>query len=114
MKTMRNSVILIGRPGNDPQMKTTNNDKKKASYRLAVAEAHTGADRQRTYTTQWFNMVAWGKQADKVESLVRKGNKMLIHGTLHNNEWTNAEGKRQTKTEILIDGFSLIEEKKVS
>ena len=112
MKTMRNSVILIGRPGNDPEMRTLNNDKKMAQFRLAVAEPHTGADRQRTYTTQWFNMVAWGKQADMVENLVRKGNKMLIHGTLHNNEWTNAEGKRQTKTEILINGFSLIEDKK--
>jgi len=111
---MRNSVILIGRPGNDPQMKTTNNDKKMASFRLAVAQPRIGADKQRTYDTQWFNIKAWGNQAELVQNLVRKGCKMMIHGMLHNNEWTNADGKRCSSTEILVNGFSLIDERKAS
>ncbi len=111
MKTMRNSVILTGRPGTDPQMRTLENDKKMARFRFAVTQPHFDADRRLSSDTQWFNVVAWGKQADMIESLVHKGHRMMIHGTLHNNEWTNSDGEKQHSTEILVSGFSLLEEK---
>ena len=85
MSTMRNSVMLIGRPGADPEMKTFNNSKK-ARFSLAVTENKKNANGEWVNDTQWFTLVAWGKTADRVERYVKKGLQVAIDGSLRNNE----------------------------
>ena len=43
MSTMRNSVMLIGRPGADPEMKNFDNKQRVDRLRLAVNETNTNA-----------------------------------------------------------------------
>ena len=73
MSTMRNSVMLIGRPGAEPEVKSFSNNNKVARFRLAVTESHRNANNEWVNDTQWFTLVAWGKLADRVENNVKKG-----------------------------------------
>ena len=109
MSTMRNSVMLIGRPGADPEMKILNSNGKVARFRLAVNERRKNANREWVNDTQWFNMVAWGNLAERVENNVRKGMQMAIEGTLRNNEWTDDKGQRHSSTEVWINDMILME-----
>ena len=109
MSTMRNSVMLIGRPGADPEMRNLNSNGKVARFRLAVNERRKNANREWVNDTQWFNMVAWGNLAERVENNVRKGMQMAIEGTLRNNEWTDDKGQRHSTTEIWINDMILME-----
>ena len=109
MSTMRNSVMLIGRPGADPEMRNLNSNGKVARFRLAVNERRKNANREWVNDTQWFNMVAWGNLAERVENNVRKGMQMAIEGTLRNNEWTDDKGQRHSTTEIWINDMVLME-----
>ena len=84
MSTMRNSVMLIGRPGAEPEMKTFNNSKI-ARFRIAVNESRKNANGEWVTDTQWFPIVAWGPVADRVEKNVKKGKRIAIDGSLHNN-----------------------------
>jgi len=101
--------MLIGRPGTDPEMRNLNNNGKVARFRLAVNERRKNANREWVNDTQWFNMVAWGNLAERVENNVRKGMQMAIEGTLRNNEWTDDKGQRHSSTEVWINDMILME-----
>jgi single-strand DNA-binding protein len=109
---MRNSVMLIGRPGAEPEVKNLNNNNKVARFRLAVNEGRMNANHEWVNDTQWFNLVAWGKTADRVANNVRKGLQIAIEGSLRNNEWTDDKGQRHTSTEIFINDLFLIDKVK--
>ena len=108
MSTMRNSVMLIGRPGAEPEMKTFNNNKI-ARFRIAVNESRKNANGEWVSDTQWFPIVAWGAVADRVEKNVKKGKRIAIDGSLHNNEWTDDKGQRHSTTEIWVNDLFLID-----
>ena len=112
MSTMRNSVMLIGRPGAEPEVKNLNNNNKVARFRLAIDERHMNANREWVNNTQWFTIVAWGKVAERVENFVRKGLQLAIEGSLRNNEWTDDKGQRHTNIEIWINDLVLIDKVK--
>ena len=102
MSTMRNSVMLIGRPGAEPEIKTFNNNKK-ARFSLAVTENKKNANGEWVNDTQWFPVIAWGSLAERVEKNVKKGKRIAIDGSLRNNEWTDDKGQRHSTTEIWLN-----------
>jgi len=111
MSTMRNSVMLIGRPGAEPELKTFNSNKK-ARFNIAVNERRKNANGEWVENTQWFPIVAWGNVADRVMRIVQKGKQVAISGSLRNNEWTDDKGQRHSVTEIWItDLFPMTKDK---
>ena len=112
MSTMRNSVMLVGRPGADPEVKNLNNEKKVARFNLAVSDNYKNANGEWVNDTQWFSIVAWGKVADRAESQVKKGLQVAIDGSLHTNEKTDDKGQRHSNIEIWIDDFFVIDSNK--
>ena len=112
MSTMRNSVMLIGRPGAEPEVKSFSNNNKVARFRLAVDERRMNANREWVNDTQWFTIVAWGRLADRVENNVRKGFQVAIDGSLRNNEWTDDKGQRHSSIEVWINDLLLMEKTK--
>ena len=108
MSTMRNSVMLIGRPGAEPEIKTFNNNKK-ARFSLAVTENKKNSNGEWVNDTQWFPIIAWGPIADRVEKNVKKVKRIAIDGSLKNNEWTDDKGQRHSVTEVWVNDLFLID-----
>ena len=109
MSTMRNSVMLIGRPGAEPEVRNLSNNNKVARFSLAVDERRMNAPREWVNDTQWFRVVAWGKTAERVENNVKKGLQIAVEGSLRNNEWTDDKGQRHSNIEVLINDLFLID-----
>ena len=109
MSTMRNSVMLIGRPGAEPEVRNLSNNNKVARFSLAVDERRMNANREWVNDTQWFKLVAWGKTAERVENNVKKGLQIAVEGSLRNNEWTDDKGQRHSNIEVLINDLFLID-----
>ena len=109
MSTMRNSVMLIGRPGAEPETRTFNGNRIVTRFRIAVNESRKNANGEWVTDTQWFPIVAWGPVADRVEKNVKKGKRIAIDGSLHNNEWTDDKGQRHSTTEIWVNDLFLID-----
>ena len=72
MSTMRNSVMLIGRPGAEPETRTFNDNRIVTRFNLAVNETRRNANHQQVKDTQWFTVVAWDKTAERVALAVKK------------------------------------------
>ena len=109
MGTMRNSVMLIGNAGSEPEIRTFSNGQKVARVRIAVNESYKNANNEWVQTTQWFGLVGFGTIADRMEKVIHKGVQFVIDGKLHNNEWNDDQGQRHTVTEIILDDLFLID-----
>ncbi|NOU45895.1 MAG: single-stranded DNA-binding protein [Bacteroidales bacterium] len=109
MTTLRNSVQLIGRPGMDPEVKTIANDRKMARFTLATNDYYFNKKGERIEEAQWHNIVAWGKTAEIVEKLVKKGKEIVIEGKLASNTWEDKEGVKHYNVQVVINELLAIE-----
>jgi single-strand DNA-binding protein len=110
MKSLRNSVQLIGRLGKDPEVKSFN-EKKKAWFSIATTDNYKNQKGEKVEDTQWHNVVIWGKLAGVAEKYLKKGNEVAIEGKLvHRVFETN--GEKRFFTEINVNDLVLLGGKK--
>lgn len=107
MGTLENSVQLIGRPGNDPEVRTVGN-RKLARFSLATNDHYYNENHELETSTSWHNIVAWGKIAESVEKHVKKGKKIALEGRLRTRVYEK-DGKKNYITEITVNEFLLID-----
>jgi single-strand DNA-binding protein len=100
MKSLRNSVQLIGRLGKDPEVKSFNNGKK-ASFPIATTDSYKNQKGEKIEDTQWHNIVIWGKLAGVAEKYLKKGQEIAVEGKLvHRAYETNGEKKYITEINV--------------
>lgn len=109
MTTLRNSVKLIGRPGKDPEVKQLANERKVARFTLATNDYYYNAKGERVEETQWHNLVAWGKTAEVIGKIVKKGREVAVEGKLTSRLWEDKEGKKHQVVEVVINEIMLLE-----
>lgn len=106
MKSLRNSVQLIGRLGKDPDVKQYN-DRKKASFSIATTDSYKNQKGEKVEDTQWHNVVIWGKLAGVAEKYLKKGNEVCVEGKLiHRIFETN--GEKRYITEISVNDLVML------
>ena len=103
-----NKAILIGRLGNDPELRYTPGGKAVVSFSLATNERWTGQDGQRNESTTWHNIVAWGKQAEIMKEYLAKGREVYVEGRIDNRSYEDKEGNKKYISEIVVTNFQLI------
>ena len=109
MGTLRNSVHLIGRPGMDPEIKKFGDNRKLARFTLATNEKHYNDNMELVQETEWHNIIAWGRTAEIVEKIVRKGRLMAIEGKLQTRQYDDKDKNKRYVTEVVMDEFMLID-----
>ena len=109
MGTLRNSVHLIGRPGADPEIKVYGDNRKFARFTLATNERHYNEKMELVTDTEWHNIVAWGKTAEQVEKIVKKGRLMAIEGKIQTRQYEDSNKNKRYFTEIVMDEFMLVD-----
>ncbi len=107
MKSLRNSVQLIGNIGKDPEVKSFDKSKK-ASFSIATNETYKNQKGEKIKETQWHNVVVWGKLADIVEKYVKKGNEVAIEGKLVHRSYETASGEKRFITEINVNDLVML------
>lgn len=103
---MNNQVTEKGYVGKDPETKTLQNGLKLATYSLAVNRQKAKDDAKPV--TDWFNVVAWGDQAEIVSAYIKKGSRVRIFGKLQTNTYEDKDGKKITTTNIVQDEISVV------
>lgn len=106
MSTLRNSVRLIGRVGNPPEIKSFEKSKL-ATFSIATNEVYYNEKGEKQESVQWHNIVAWGKVAEIVEKYVQKGKEVAIEGKLTYRNYEDAQGVKKYVTEIVVNEMVL-------
>ncbi|MBI3509916.1 MAG: single-stranded DNA-binding protein [Bacteroidetes bacterium] len=109
---LRNNVQLIGNLGMNPEVKSTSTGKKVARFTLANVNFKTQGETKTTFVN-WFNLVAWEKQAEIAEQYLYKGRKVGVNGRLATRNWVDADGRKHSITEIIVSDIIMMDEPKI-
>ena len=108
MKNLRNSVQLIGRLGQDPEIRTLDNGRQMARLSLATNETYRNAKGEKVTSTEWHSLVGWGKTAELIGSLCTKGKEIAIRGKITYRSYEDKQGVKRTIPEIVVSEFVLL------
>lgn len=108
-----NKVIMMGRLTRDPEIRYSQGNTPTAIARISIA-----VDRRYKQEGQpdadFFNCTAFGRQAEFIEHYLHKGTKILLCGTLQNNNYTNKDGQQVYSIQILVNEIEFAESKNAS
>jgi single-strand DNA-binding protein len=109
---MINKVILVGRLGKDPEIRSTPNGTTVAKFSLATDERFTDKSGEKQDRTEWHNIVAFGKLAEICGQYLRKGKLVYIDGSIHYDSWDDKEtGQKKYRTEITANTMKMLDKK---
>lgn len=107
MKSVRNSVQLIGRLGKDPEVKNFGKSQK-ATFSIATSETYKNAKGEKVEDTQWHNIVIWGKLADIAGQYLKKGAEVAVEGKLVHRSFETDKGEKRYITEINVNDLAML------
>ena len=96
-----NKVMLIGRLGQDPEMRYTPSGKPLTKFQMAVNRNWTSSDNEKKTETEWFNIVCWGKLAEICNQYLKKGLQVYVDGRLHTRHWVDDKGANHSVVEVV-------------
>ena len=99
-----NKVLIIGRVGQDPEMRYTPNGDPVTSFSVATNRRYTVQGEQRE-ETQWFRVSAWNRLAENCNQYVVKGMRVYVEGRLSVREYVSQDG--QTRTSLDVRAFEV-------
>jgi single-strand DNA-binding protein len=92
-----NNVSLIGNLATDVELRDVGEDKKLATFVLAVDRP--GQDRG----ADFVRVATWDRQAEVCDQYLAKGKRVAVDGRLRSHSWEDAEGKRRTAVEVVAN-----------
>ena len=95
-----NQILLIGRAGNDPEMRYTPSGTPVTSFSLAVNNNRRDEKGEWTEDTEWFRVTAWERQAESVNQYLSKGRRVFVDGRLSTRQYTSSSGEARTSLEV--------------
>jgi single-strand DNA-binding protein len=107
---MINKVILVGRLGKDPEIRSTPQGTSVAKFTLATDEKFTDRAGERQERTEWHNIVAWGKLGEICGQYLKKGKLVYIEGAIRTDSWDDKEsGQKKYRTEIVANTMKMLD-----
>ena len=104
-----NKVMLIGRLGQDPELKYTPSGVAVATLSIATNTSWKGQDGAQNENTEWHRVVVWRKLAETIEKYAKKGNRVYVEGRLVTRSWQDKDGNKRYTTEIQADNMQFLE-----
>lgn len=99
-----NKCILIGRLGQDPEIRYMPSGGAVANLTLATSESwrdkQTGEMKEKT---EWHRACIFGKLAEIAGEYLRKGSQVYIEGSLQTRKWTDQNGQDRYTTEVVVN-----------
>ena len=104
-----NKVILLGRVGNDPEVKFMPSGNAVVNLSIATNRKFKNQD-SGSYEdkTEWHRVVFFNKPAETIGQYVRKGQQLYVEGRLQTRKWQDKEGVEKYSTDIISDNFTFV------
>ncbi|TVQ49868.1 MAG: single-stranded DNA-binding protein [Saprospirales bacterium] len=105
MTHLSNHVQLIGHLGQDPEFITFDNGNNLCKINVAVNEYYKDKAGNKQTNTSWHRVVAWGKTAELMNQLLRKGSKVALTGKMVRRDYEDKSGNTRYVVEVQADQF---------
>jgi single-strand DNA-binding protein len=96
-----NAVTLIGNLASDVDVRDVGEDRKVATFLLAVNRP--GKDE-----ADFVRISTWNRQAEVCGEFLAKGKRVAVDGRLRSHSWEDEEGKRRTAVEVVASSVEFL------
>lgn len=110
MNALKNQVQLVGRLGNETELKKLDNGNCLLNFSLATNESYKDKEGNVQTKTEWHKLVAWGKTAELLDKLCKKGDELMVQGKLTHRNYEK-DGETRYITEVLVAEFLVLSKK---
>ena len=97
-------LIAVGNLGQDPILRKTNSGIPVVNFPLATTDLRTTRDEEgnksTTRETIWFNITAWGGQAELCAKHLKKGSLVSVEGKVIPRTYTDRDGTTHKTFEV--------------
>jgi single-strand DNA-binding protein len=104
-----NKCMIIGNLGRDPEMRYTPSGQAVTQFTVATNRRWRDQQDEWQEETEWFRVVVWGQQAERVAERVRKGNKVYVEGRIQTRQWEDQSGQKRYTTELIANQVTSLE-----
>lgn len=94
--------MIFGNLTRDPELKSLPSGMQVCSFSLATNRVYNDRDGKRQESTDYHNVVVFGRQAENSAKYLHKGSSAYIEGRLQTRSW-DKDGQKQYRTEIVAD-----------
>ena len=102
-----NKVVLVGNVGKNPEIRTSADGKKVASFSIATSESYKDKNGERQTKTEWHNIVVFNSVlAEIAERYVGKGSKIYVEGSLQTRKYKDKSGIDRYTTEVVLSAYN--------
>jgi len=108
---MYQKIVVVGRLGQDPDMKYTPTGQPVTTLSVATDRKWKDTQGETKEEVTWFKVVVWGKQAENVNQYLAKGRPVLVEGRMQSRKWDDKEGQPHTSWELVADRVVFLPDK---
>jgi len=105
-----NITLLKGNLARDPELRTVNTGGKQTSvvnFTIAVSREYTKASGDKDKITSFINCEAWDTGAEMIAESFKKGDLVMVEGSLRNDTWEK-DGVKHSSLKVRVNNFSKI------
>lgn len=107
---MLNSMVIMGRLTADPELRTTPNGVSVTTFTVAVDRPFQSAGSERV--SDFFDVVAWRRQAEFITRFFHKGNMICVQGYMTTRTYTDRNGVNRKVYELVAENAHFTGEKR--
>ena len=96
-----NKISVVGRLGKDSELADVD-----GGYQVLQFSVASDFGFGEKKTTNWFNCQFWGKRAVKLEEYLKKGQQVVVFGSLKLREYTDKNGVIKLSADINVDDIA--------
>ena len=100
-----NKVLLYGNLTRDPELKALPGGSQVVNFGVATNRVYKDKNGQKQEATEFHNVVAFARSAELIAQYLKKGQPIYVEGRLQTRSWDGADGKKNYRTEIVVDSF---------
>ena len=104
-----NKVTLTGRITAKPELRHTGSNIPYTRFSIAVNRTFSNSNGERE--TDFFNVIAWRRQAENVGQYLDKGSLIGVEGRLQSGNYTDKDGNKRTSIDVVADNVEFLESK---
>lgn len=99
-----NKALIFGNLTRDPELKSLPSGSSVATFGMATNRVWYDKEKNKQESTEFHNIVIFGKQAETTAQYLRKGSSALVEGRIVTRSWDDKnDGTKKYRTEIIAE-----------
>lgn len=98
-----NKAIIYGNLTRDPELKSLPSGAQVCEFAVATNRVWKDKNGAKQESTDYHNIVVFGRQAELIKQYLHKGNGVFLEGRIQTRSWDAQDGTKRYRTEIVAD-----------